>query len=349
MSTSRGAFGDSTRFFFELTPERILNSVERFGVRCTGRALTLHSMENRVYEVEVEVDEDQIRTPSDRFRVVKFYRPGRWTEAQILEEHQFLHDLRQVDIPVVAPLANEEGCTLLKMEEADLWYALFPKQGGRSPDELTAEQAPVIGRLLARAHNVGAAKSAPSRLPLTPSTYGRANLEYLLRAKLIPEEIQKAYIQVVERLCQLGDELYRDVRLQRVHGDCHLGNVLWGSNGPFLVDFDDMVMGPPVQDIWLILPGRDDYARDVLLHLLDGYESMRPFDRSSLRMVELLRALRFIHFTAWIGRRWEDPTFPRVFHTYGTPGYWSAQLADLREQLALVEQGYSLLSGSPQW
>lgn len=334
--------------FFALTPERVLDAVENMGFRCSGRCTALNSMENRVYEVEVEIaNGSQITSPSDRFRVVKFYRPGRWTREQILEEHDFILALESQELPVIAPLRNENGETVLEISELGVFGALFPKRGGRIEPELQDTQLERLGRLLARMHSIGAASAAQHRLSLTPSTYGRDNKEFLLREKLIPTDYAHAYEQLVDAICAELDQIWNLRLHQRIHGDCHRGNILWQGDNPLLLDFDDMVMGPPVQDIWLILPGRDSEAmrqRDVLL---DAYEQMRHFDYSSWRIVEGLRALRFIHFSAWIGRRWQDPSFQRAFPQFGSLPYWREQLADLNEQLELLRNSntssYSLV------
>lgn len=327
---------EETQYFFELTPERILTAVERSGIRCTGRILTLNSMENRVYEAEIETEDSEVKSPSDRFRVVKFYRPGRWTKEQILEEHRFLLDLRAQDIPVVAPLAFSGGDTLQKADEIGIYYAVFPKCGGRMPEEMNDEQLEITGRLLARVHNVGAAREAEHRISLTPETYGLKNLEYLLSAGTIVTEVVQQYEETVRNICDAARPLFKKVKLQRIHGDCHLANILWGREGPFLVDFDDMVCGPCVQDLWLILPGRDEEARRQMQVLLAAYESMRRFDRESLGMIESLRALRIIHFSAWIAKRWKDPAFQRAFPDFGSSRYWYEQLQCLREQLEFI-------------
>lgn len=324
-----------TKFFFELTPERILDAVEALGVRCTGRCLQLNSMENRVYEVEIEL-ESEPASPSDRFRIIKFYRPGRWTLEQIGEEHRFLLDLHGADIPVVAPLPFPDGATVRRVGELEIYYAVFPKVGGRSPDELDSEQLMWLGRLMARIHTVGAQRSAPHRLKLDPATYGIENLRYLIDSGTVPRESQLAYRTVVERICTLVEPWFAVAQYQRIHGDCHLGNIVWGSSGPFFVDFDDMVTGPCVQDVWLVVPGRSE---EQLRSLLAGYELLRPFDRSTLRLIEPLRALRFVHFTAWIARRWHDPAFQRVFPNFGSGGYWGEQLSDLNEQLTIISGG----------
>lgn len=330
-------WGDNeTQFFYALTPDKILNSVEQSGISCTGRCLQLNSMENRVYEVEIDLEE-RPKDPSEAFKIVKFYRPGRWSREQILEEHQFLLDLAELEIPVVCPERFSDGKTLHQLDEVDICYAVFPKVGGRSPDELDDEQFLQIGRLIARMHAVGGTKTAEHRLQLTPETYGRQNLDYLLRAEVLPEVIENRYEDVVHQICDIGDELYDGVRMQRVHGDGHLGNLLWGRQGAFWVDFDDMVTAPCVQDLWLLIPGRGPDANAAREILLEGYEQMKPFDRRELALIEVLRALRFVHFAAWISMRWEDPSFPQAFPLYGTDRYWFDQLQDLDEQLALLQ------------
>ena len=332
---------EQTQYFYELTPERILAAVETLGLKTTGRVMALNSFENRVYDVEIELDDDgtpaRLQDPSARFRIVKFYRPGRWTKEQILEEHTFLLDLKEYEIPVVAPLEFSPGETLRKLPDADIWCAIFPKMGGRSPDELTNEQLPQIGRLLARLHNVGGIRKAEHRMELTTDTYGLDNLDYLLETDALPPEIRPRYQRVVEEICDITAPWFDSVHTQRVHGDCHLGNLLWGREGPFWVDFDDMVIAPCVQDLWLMLPGRDDYARAQRDILLEAYEQMRPFEWNSLRLIEPLRALRMIHFDAWIARRYSDPAFPRAFPEFGTSRHWNSQVQALEEQLLLIQ------------
>ncbi len=335
---SEHAWGDTeTRFFYELTPERILDAVETAGVLCTGRVLQLNSMENRVYQVEVECDEEDAPL-SEKFRVAKFYRPGRWSKKQILEEHTFLLDLVEEEIPVVAPVKFGNGTTLTRMPDADIFYSLFPRIGGRAPDEMGDDQLEQLGRLLARLHQVGASREADARIKLDPQTYGRDNLAGILDSGTLPDSMVDGYRGLVEGICTMVEPWFAQAGVQRIHGDCHLGNVLWGAQGAFLVDFDDMVRGPCVQDIWLLVPGRDAAAarqRDVLL---SSYEQLRAFDRSTLRLIEPLRTLRYIHFSAWIAKRWDDPAFKRVFHDFGSERYWHEQLQDLREQYALIQE-----------
>ena len=330
---------EETKYFYELTPERILTAVEKTGLRCTGRILTLNSMENRVYEVEIDIENEQdLKSISEKFRIAKFYRPGRWTKEQIQEEHQFLFDLQSQDIPVIAPIVLEEGSTIKKLDETDIYFSVFPKCGGRIPEEFTDEQLEIVGRLLARLHNIGASKKFEHRIQISPESYGIKNLEYLLSSGTLPLEIKSAYEASVRELSALLAVHFKGLENIRIHGDCHLANILWGGQGPFLVDFDDSLTGPPVQDLWLILPGRDEEAKRQLGVMLEAYESMRRFDRKSLKLIEGLRALRIIHFSAWIARRWKDPAFQRAFTDFGSSRYWQEQLATVNEQLMLVKE-----------
>ncbi|MGZ3699318.1 MAG: serine/threonine protein kinase, partial [Bdellovibrionota bacterium] len=258
-SAGPSAWGDErTKFFFELTPDRVLAAVESSGLLCTGRCLTLNSFENRVYDVELDPESPGVSAgPTGARRVAKFYRPGRWSEKQILEEHEFLHDLIEAEIPAIAPLPFPDGRTLHQMPDSGIWYAIFPKVGGRAPDELTSEQLRIIGRLLARIHTVGASREAPHRVRIDPTTYGLANLEFLLERELIPLDFRARYEAAVRAICAQAGPLFAAASTHRIHGDCHLGNLLWNGTQAFFLDFDDMVRGPAVQDMWLLIPGRD--------------------------------------------------------------------------------------------
>jgi len=336
MSESSWGSG-STQFFYSITPERVLDAVESAGIRCTGRCLALNSFENRVYDVELETEDGSPpRHPTQYRRVVKFYRPGRWSKEQILEEHEFLNDLVAQEIPVIAPLTFPEGSTLQQTKEG-IYYTLFPKRGGRAPDELDDEMLRRVGRLLGRIHTVGASKKAPHRVHLTPETYGLANLEYLLEKGIIPEDIRPRYERAARGIIDVVTPWFREAEAQgkvhRVHGDCHLGNLLFGGEGAFFLDFDDMVVAPAVQDLWLVLPSRD---RQKLELLLEGYEEIRDLDRRTLRLIEPLRALRFIHYTGWVARRWEDPAFPQAFPQFGSVRYWSDETEDLERQWRII-------------
>jgi Ser/Thr protein kinase RdoA (MazF antagonist) len=321
----------STQFFFELTPERVLDAVERLGVRCTGRVIALNSMENRVYEVELDIDPSPGGSRWETYRVVKFYRPGRWTREQIAEEHAFLLDCKDSEIPVVTPLCFPDGSTLSEVPGTGIWYAVFPKVGGRILDEMTDAQLRQIGRLIGRMHGVGRRTQFQHRMKLTADTYGFSNLNYLRENKLIPGSVESHYMNLAERIFKLTSEWLEPVATQRIHGDCHIGNLLWDGQGCSIVDFDDALEGPCVQDIWLLTPGRDEQAERYRELLLEGYEMMNSFDRRSLRLIEPLRALRMVHFTTWIARRFEDPAFKRIFVDYGSERYWREQLIALQE------------------
>jgi Ser/Thr protein kinase RdoA (MazF antagonist) len=296
-------------------------------------------MENRVYHVEIDLDEPP-RTANDAFRVIKFYRPGRWSEEQILEEHRFLLDLVDADLSVVAPLELAGGGTLARVPDVAMLAAVFPRKGGRAPDELGDEELDRLGRLLARLHAVGAMRAAKARARLDIESYARPDLAYLVDSGHLPASVRDSYRSVFEAICELAGPWFGVAGVQRIHGDCHRGNVLWGSEGPMLVDFDDMVVGPCVQDLWLLVPGRDEDALRRRRRMVEAYEQMRDFDRTQLRLIEPLRALRVVHFSAWIARRWEDPAFPRVFPEFGSERYWFEELATLREiYAAIVEAG----------
>ncbi len=328
---------EETRHFYELTPDRILDAVEACGLRCTGRSMALNSMENRVYQVEIEVD-GPVSNPSDCFRVVKFYRPGRWSEEQIKEEHLFLSDLVEDEITAVAPLPLDDGETLARLPHANIHYAVFPRVGGRLVDELADDSIEQLGRLIARVHNVGARRKANARIRLDPATYGIENLRYLVDSGLIPDSVRERYRDTVEGVCNVTEPWFAAATYQRIHGDCHVGNVLWRDSTAFLVDFDDMVVGPCAQDVWLLAGGQDTFGRQQRELFVSGYEELRDFDRATLRLIEPLRALRFVHFSAWIARRWEDPSFQRVFGDFGSERYWFEQVSSLQEQLGLIQE-----------
>jgi Ser/Thr protein kinase RdoA (MazF antagonist) len=340
---------DQEQFFFSLTPDVVLSAVESTGLLCTGRCFALNSYENRVYDVEVEIEAEGNSTEghyNDRAlrqrRVIKFYRPGRWTRDQILEEHQFIADLNENEVPAIGPLRFPNGDTLASTPEG-IQYAIFPRVGGRAPEEMQPEQLRWLGRLLARMHSTGQQRQAPHRIHLNQKTYGLDALAELEQGGWLPLEIHSAYRDTVNRICERAERLLEPFSVHRLHGDCHLGNLLWNAQGalqgPSFLDFDDRVNGPAVQDLWLVLPGRpgsDSVARDQLDFLLDGYESIKDFDRSQLSLIEALRALRMIHYAAWISRRWQDPAFPAAFPQFNTPRYWQDQLADLRVQLEIL-------------
>jgi Ser/Thr protein kinase RdoA (MazF antagonist) len=322
--------------FFALTPDRILDAVEFGGRRATGYALALNSLENRVYEIELE-DESRI--------VAKFYRPGRWSKQQILDEHTFLGELAAAEIPVVPPIARDDGATLgeLAVEGGVICFAVFPKARGRAPEELTPDQLLQLGRLIARLHNVGAAHPASARPRLDPQSYGAASLQLLLgddpMSGFVPPDLRSRFAAagrgIVDACARAWPAPASDIR---IHGDCHLGNLLAGSSGFFFLDFDDFCHGPPVQDLWLLAPGRDEEALRARSLLADGYQQMRDFDRASLRLVEPLRALRILRYAAWIAQRWRDPAFQRAFPDWEEHKSWQREVSELERQRVYVEE-----------
>ncbi len=310
--------GEPRASFFSLTPDRVLDAVEVGGLRCTGRCLPLRAFENRVYEVELE---------DERRLIVKFYRPGRWSRETILDEHAFLADLVASEVPAVAPLDLGTGATLGEIE--GIYYAAFPKIRGRSLDELDAENRRRIGRTIGRMHAVGAARDAPHRLRLDVATYVREPLEVVLGGKFIPENLAPRYRDVALRIADAVAKPLAAARTQRIHGDLHYGNILWTTDGPTLVDFDDCLVGPPVQDLWLLARGGSDEARRAREDLVEGYELFREFERASLALCEPLRALRIIHMSGWIARRWDDPSFPPAFPNFRDHRYWMQEYEEL--------------------
>jgi Ser/Thr protein kinase RdoA (MazF antagonist) len=292
----------------------VLEAVEVGGLRCTGRVLPLRAFENRVYEVELD---------DDRRLVVKFYRPGRWSRETILDEHIFLGELEAAELPVVAPMDLGIGATLAEVD--GIFYAAFPKVRGRTLDEADDERLRRIGRLIGRMHAVGAAHDAPHRPRLTVERYVHESLETLAAGSVIPGPLAGRYQDVARRIADAVAAPLAAARTQRIHGDLHWGNALWGSDGPILVDFDDMLVGPPVQDLWLITRGDSEDARKAREQLIEGYELFREFDRSTLALCEPLRALRIIYMSGWIARRWEDQSFRTAFPTFTTDSYWSAE------------------------
>ncbi|MGD9713582.1 MAG: serine/threonine protein kinase [Thermomicrobiales bacterium] len=313
--------------FYSLTPERILDAVEQTGMQTTGRCMALNSLENRVYDVELEDERGHV--------VAKFYRPGRWSRQTILDEHRLLTRLKGLEIPVCAPLPFPSGETLSVAD--DIYFAVFPKARGRSPDEMTPDELHQTGRLLARIHNAAANLGLVHRPTLSPQTYGSEALAQIVASAAIGSDgIRSRYVNAVERLVAISESRFAGVETIAIHADCHKGNLLRGSDGLFFLDFDDMAVGPPVQDLWLVLPSRISDCAAELDALIEGYEQFRPFERSSLRLVEVLRGLRYVRYAAWISARWQDPSFPRAFPQFGTDGYWEQQWADLEEQLQVI-------------
>jgi Ser/Thr protein kinase RdoA (MazF antagonist) len=318
--------------FAGLTPDCLLNGLESLGLVCDGRLLGLNSYENRVYQVGIE-DGPPL--------VAKFYRPQRWTDAAILEEHAFVSALAEREIPVV-PALQFAGRTL--HEFAGFRFALFPKRGGRAPELGDPSTLEWLGRFLGRIHAVGALKPYRHRPALDIASFGEEPRDYLLAHDFIPPDLLSAWRSVVEQaLAGVRHCFDRAGKLRRLrlHGDCHVGNVLWNegaAGGPHFVDFDDSRMGPALQDLWMLLSGEAPEMAQQLSVLLRGYRQFCDFDRRELHLLEALRTLRLIHYAAWIARRWHDPAFPAAFPWFNTQRYWQDRILELREQIALMDE-----------
>jgi Ser/Thr protein kinase RdoA (MazF antagonist) len=316
--------------YADLTPDTLLTAVDATGRRTDGTLLALNSYENRVYQVGVDGGPPLI---------AKFYRPGRWSDAAILEEHAFSRELAEHEIPVVAPLADATGATLFR--HAGYRFALFPRQGGRAPDLENADQLEWLGRFLGRIHAVGAVRPFQHRHRIDPESYGRIPRDWLLTMDFISPELKPRYKEVTDLLLTGISRCYERagaVAALRLHGDCHPGNVLWTDQGPHFVDLDDCGTGPAVQDLWMLLSGEKQDMQEQMGAVLDGYEQFAEFNPSQLWLIEPLRTLRMIHYAAWIARRWGDPAFPRAFPWFDAPRYWEEHLQALREQLPLLDE-----------
>jgi Ser/Thr protein kinase RdoA (MazF antagonist) len=313
-----------------LTPEIILAAVETYGGRCTGGLLALNSYENRVYRVDTEEAGP---------RVAKFYRPGRWADAAILEEHAFARVLAEHEIPAVAPLARADGRTL--NNHAGFRFAVFPWQGGRAPELNTPSDRKLLGRYLGRLHRLGAAEPFRHRPTLSVEEFGRRSVGALEQSGFIPEELHAPYFRLTELLLPAIDEGFRAAgrhALLRLHGDFHLGNILWTETGPHLVDFDDCLMGPAIQDMWMLLSGDPAEMERQLADILAGYTEFMDFQPAELRLIEPLRTLRMLRYSAWLAQRWDDPAFPRNFPWFNTQRYWEEQILELKQQLAALAE-----------
>ncbi|TCS69011.1 Ser/Thr protein kinase RdoA (MazF antagonist) [Sulfuritortus calidifontis] len=312
-----------------LTPDAVLDALDSVGLRGDGRQLALNSYENRVYQIWLE-DGGAV--------VAKFYRPERWSDAAILEEHAFSQELAEREIPVVAPLVID-GASLHR--HGGFRFALYPRQGGRVPELSDPDTLEWMGRFIGRIHAVGALKKFEHRPVLDIASFGEAPRAFLLAGEWLPADLLEAYRSVVD---QALDGVRRafdragEVAAIRLHGDCHMGNVLWTDDGPHFVDFDDSRMGPAVQDLWMLLSGERGERIRQLSDVLAGYEDFMEFDSRELHLVEALRTLRLIHYAAWLARRWSDPAFPAAFPWFNTQRYWQDHILELREQIAAMDE-----------
>ena len=362
MNRSQTHSPDHTRHAFEtLTPDVVLDALASVGLYGDGRLTALNSYENRVYQVHLEHGlATDAAAPSSV--VVKFYRPERWTDAQIREEHTFSFELMSAEIPVVGPLVLQ-GEHL--HQHAGFSFSVSPQRGGRPPELDDFEVLEWIGRFLARIHTVGAAKPFVHRPALNVQNFGHESMEWLLSHDMVPLDVQAAWQKTCKNAIDLiaakavntpaigqndsktdinrANNTQSGIQTIRLHGDCHPGNILWTPTdvphgGPHFVDLDDARSGPAVQDLWMLLSGDRRQRSTQLSALIDGYEQFRPFDRRELALIEPLRTLRLIHYSAWLARRWQDPTFPINFPWFGTSDYWKSQINTLEEQIEAMQE-----------
>lgn len=321
--------------YSRLGPDQVIDAVESVGYRCDARLLALNSYENRVYQVGIE---------DDLPLIAKFYRPERWSEAQILEEHAFTQELVEADISVVAPLIDSNGVSLHHYD--GFMFALFTRRGGYPPELDNFDNLLVLGRTLGRIHLVGQSSVFAVRHTLDPERMLAQPREFLL-ASFIPRDLIPAYESLTLDLLEHVRTIYQEIEPKdfiRVHGDCHIGNILWRDNVAHFVDLDDCAMAPAIQDLWMFLSGERHDKQLQLAELIEGYSEFCDFHPRQLRWIEALRTMRLVHYAAWLGRRWEDPAFPHSFTWFNTERYWAEHILELREQLyALQEEPLTLL------
>src|SRR5664279_1583396 len=332
--------------YADLTPTAVLDALDGVGLRGDGRMLQLNSYENRVFQAFLE---------DGRVVVTKFYRPARWSDAQILEEHAFASELAAAEIPVAAPLVLQPdrdsphaatvtlaGATLgvASIGAHDYRFGVCERLAGRAPELGDPEVLRWLGRYIGRLHAVGATAKFVHRLTIDVASYGDASRSFLLANDIVSPDASTAWRELVDAAlaaCRAAFDA-APLRTLRLHGDCHPGNVLWTDRGPHFVDLDDAVNGPAIQDLWMLLSGDRAAMTSQLLDVLEGYESFMDFDWRELRLIEPLRTLRMIHHSAWIARRWSDPSFPIAFPWFASPSYWAEQCTRLREQLEAMAE-----------
>jgi Ser/Thr protein kinase RdoA (MazF antagonist) len=316
--------------YANLSPTVILDAIDSTGVKTNGSLLALNSYENRVYQVGIEDDVPLI---------AKFYRPNRWTDAAILEEHQFSNELLQLEIPVVAPLTIQDK-TLHHVKE--FRFALFPRKGGRTIALDNLDHLEWMGRFLGRFHAVGASKKFQHRERLDVQNYGYKPYRFLLANQFIPTSLEPQFKSVFAAVLEKAEACFshlQSIPYLRLHGDCHVGNILWNDNGPQIVDLDDCLNGPAIQDIWMLLTGDETYEKNQQLdHILSGYTEFYDFDYRELHLIEALRALRMIRYAAWLAQRWEDPAFPLNFPWFNTFSYWKELIEHVHDQAILLDE-----------
>lgn len=315
-----------------LTPDLIVDAVESQGHLSDLRILALNSYENRVYQVGIE---EQLPL------IAKFYRPNRWSDEQIIEEHQFSQQLFDNEIPAIPPLKNANGETLFHSH--GYRFSLYERKGGRAPELSDLEHLYQLGRYIGRIHATGASEQYQYRPTINTETFLTEPYQYLLKTNFLPADLMPAYTSLMDDLIELVLIHYQQTEFDilRLHGDCHVGNILWadyGENqGPEFLDFDDSRMGPAVQDIWMLLSGSEEEQRIQLQEIIEGYEEFYPFNKAEIGLIESLRTMRLVHYAAWIAKRWQDPAFPAAFPWFGEPRYWEQHILELREQLANLQ------------
>ncbi|MFA4857906.1 MAG: serine/threonine protein kinase [Candidatus Margulisiibacteriota bacterium] len=310
----------------QLNHDSVLDIVEKtIQEKLSNLVRARNSYINRVYELEKHASRERL--------VVKFYRPGRWTKAMILEEHQFLAELAAKELPVVPPLTID-GQTLFEFSPAEtaIYFAIFPKKGGRALDEFDQEGWEEIGRIIARIHLVGALHKESQRIIWRPAVATAQHLDVLLKGNYLLSDFKPGFKQITEQFIEKADPFFADQEFIKLHGDCHKGNFIHRpGEGIYVVDFDDICVGPPMQDLWLLLPGTPDHCENELGWFLKGYEVFRPFDRRTLELVPLLRGMRLIHFAAWLSVQSPEPDFARHFPEAGNKRYWNELIKELQE------------------
>lgn len=316
---------NQTASFYNLSPEKVLQAAEAAGYLPTGEFTQLNSYENRVFDLKLEVAPEGSTAKNV---IAKFYRPQRWSKEALNEEHEFLLSLQGEGIHAVAPLIQPNGSTLLEVD--GMYATFFPKVLGRMPQEFLEGELLKVGRLLARVHNIGARKKAPHRPTLDASSPGGWPALELLQNWIAPE-VRQRYNHAAERILLTVEDLFDPREFIRIHGDCHKGNLLSTGNEYFLVDFDDFVNGPVIQDFWMLLSGDEDQMDDEKFQIIDGYEELREFPHHQWDWIPLLRGLRIISYASWIAKRWEDPSFPRLFPDFNTYSYWAEEVEALEK------------------
>lgn len=320
---------DNESPYAELEPTVIIDAIESLGFLCTGSLLALNSYENRVYQIGIESGEPLI---------AKFYRPHRWSSDAILEEHQFSFELAEQEIPIIAPLIINDQ-TLHHYH--DFRFALFPRHGGRALELDNNEQLEWIGRFIGRLHAVSACRPFQHRIHLNTQSYGYEPYQFLVQQHFIPDYLKPNFCQAAETALQKINQIVNSVgsiSQLRLHGDCHAGNVLWREAGPHIVDLDDCLMGPAIQDIWMLLSGDTKQMEVQLAKILQGYYEFNDFNPRERHLIEVLRTLRMLHYAGWLAKRWADPAFPLSFPWFNTPVYWQNQIINLNEQIELLDQ-----------